>query len=253
MKHQDRILLVSSKFNFTTDALKNALIEDGFGITTCGYDREAILEGTSDSDVIILYLDAQLSRKKEILTYIQVLFEENDKVLATIGSDMETEKLCEIIPKNIIDLPMIRPVNIRNLIHEIHTILNAAGRKKRYKILLIDDDSTFLQAASRWLKKTGFYDVTIVNSGVSALNYLDDHLPDLILLDYEMPIMKGPEVLKKIRANLRSRDIPVFFLTGRNEKNAVMEAMREKPEGYLLKTDEKQIIERLNSYFGTGR
>ncbi len=251
MKHQDRILFVSGKFTFTTDALKNALIEEGFAVADCPYDRQAILEGTSDADVILLYLDMNVTRKRDLLDYMVDLFEENQKVVVTIGSEPESRKFFDLFPKNLVDIMLIRPVNIRNFIHELHTVLNASGRKKKYKILLIDDDSTFLKAASGWLKKTGFYDVTIMNSGVSALKYLEDHRPDFILLDFEMPIMKGPEVFKKIRANLQSQDIPVFFLTGKNAKNDVMEAMKLKPEGYLLKTDEKQIIARLNEYFGT--
>ncbi len=253
MKHQDRILLISEKFNFTTDALKNSLIEEGFGVTCCGYDREAILEGTSDSDVVILYLNAKIGRQKDLVNYIVELFVSNQKILVTIGSDQETERLCEFMPRSVIDLLLIRPVNIRNFIHELHSMLNAVGRKKKYRILLIDDDSTFLRAASEWLKKTGFYDVTIINSGVSALAYLEDHLPDLILLDYEMPVMKGPEVMRKIRGNFQTREIPIFFLTGNNSSLDVKEALIQKPEGYLLKSDEKQIIQRLNSYFGTDR
>lgn len=57
----------------------------------------------------------------------------------------------------------------------------------------------------------------------------------MILLDYEMPIINGGEVLKKLRENPATKDIPVVFLTGVSNRSTIQEVLAMKPQGYLLK------------------
>ena len=63
----------------------------------------------------------------------------------------------------------------------------------------MDDDPTFLKLVKNWLEEE--YKVTIVNSGMQAITYLATNTPDLILLDYEMPVTSGPQVLEMIRSD----------------------------------------------------
>ena len=105
---------------------------------------------------------------------------------------------------------------------------------KRHTILLVDDDDDFLALTNRWLKKD--YAVTAVNSGKKALAALEKEVPELLLLDYEMPEMNGAEVLRQIRANPKLKHLAVVFLTGTEDKNNVREAESLHPEGFLLKT-----------------
>ena len=105
---------------------------------------------------------------------------------------------------------------------------------KRHTVLLVDDDDDFLALTSRWLKKD--YAVTAVNSGKKALAALEKEVPELLLLDYEMPEMNGAEVLRQIRANPKLKDLAVVFLTGTEDKENVRKAESLHPEGFLLKT-----------------
>ena len=57
----------------------------------------------------------------------------------------------------------------------------------------------------------------------------------MILLAYEMPIINGGEVLKKLRENPATKDIPVVFLTGVSNRSTIQEVLAMKPQGYLLK------------------
>ena len=59
---------------------------------------------------------------------------------------------------------------------------------------------------------------------------------DLILLDYEMPVVDGPQVLQMLRQEPATEKIPVIFLTGIGTKEAVSRVMALKPDGYILKT-----------------
>ena len=72
-------------------------------------------------------------------------------------------------------------------------------------------------------------------SGKVALKFLETKSTDLILLDYEMPGDRGPDVLEKIRSNPATENIPVIFLTGVTERDKITEVLALKPQGYLLK------------------
>lgn len=75
--------------------------------------------------------------------------------------------------------------------------------------LIVDDDETFLKTVKNWLSRQ--YRVTIVTSGAQAMMYVADNQPDLILLDYEMPVTSGPQVLEMLRSEPKTAKIPVIF------------------------------------------
>ena len=79
------------------------------------------------------------------------------------------------------------------------------------------------------------YNVATAVSGKIALNFLEKRKTDLILLDYVMPDEDGPAVLKKLRENDATKDIPVVFLTGINDRSKIEKVLDMKPQGYLLK------------------
>ena len=80
--------------------------------------------------------------------------------------------------------------------------------------------------------------------------YLATNRPDLILLDYEMPVTTGPQVLEMIRSESKTSDIPVIFLTGKGDKESVMKVVSLKPNGYLLKTMKKdELLKSVADFF----
>ena len=94
------------------------------------------------------------------------------------------------------------------------------------------------------------YRVTIVTSGTQALMYIADNRPDLILLDYEMPVISGPQVLEMIRSETKVDNIPVMFLTGKGDRESVLKVLALKPDGYLLKSlNREQILDSLIEFF----
>ena len=111
----------------------------------------------------------------------------------------------------------------------------------RRRILVVDDDSQQLMQIKDLL--TEFYDVTPVKSGAAAFKYVSKHDVDLILLDYIMPEIDGPSVLKELRTMPEAKDIPVIFLTGMSEKKVVIETITElKPQGYIIKPTKKSEL-----------
>jgi len=88
-------------------------------------------------------------------------------------------------------------------------------------ILIVDDNTLNLQLISTLLSSKGYKPV-IANSGANALKYLEQKLPDLILLDIMMPEMDGFEVCQIIKSQDRFSDIPLIFLTAKNEVTDVV-------------------------------
>lgn len=95
----------------------------------------------------------------------------------------------------------------------------------RKHILVVDDDKVTLRLL-KTAQEEKFYNVTALANGKVAEKYLQTKTVDLILLDYQMPIESGAEVLK---------NIPVIFLTGVSDSDRVQEVISMKPQGYLLK------------------
>ena len=89
-----------------------------------------------------------------------------------------------------------------------------------------------------WIKYK--YRVDIVTAGMQAISFLlkvkEEEPVDLILLDYEMPVVDGTQVLQMLRQEPATANIPVIFLTGNGNKDAVARVMELKPNGYLLKS-----------------
>ena len=80
--------------------------------------------------------------------------------------------------------------------------------------------------------------------------YIADNKPDLILLDYEMPVTSGPQVLEMIRSETKTDTIPVIFLTGKGDRESVLKVLALKPDGYLLKSmDKAALLKSLEEFF----
>jgi diguanylate cyclase (GGDEF)-like protein len=101
-------------------------------------------------------------------------------------------------------------------------------------ILIADDTPENLTVLRKMLTEQG-YRVRPAISGKIALKAVDEELPDLILLDIMMPEMDGYEVCRHLKANKRTRDIPVLFISALDETINKVEAFAEGGLDYITK------------------
>ena len=80
------------------------------------------------------------------------------------------------------------------------------------------------------------YETLTATSGLSAFRSITLDRPDLILLDYEMPVCNGSQILEMIRSEKEFKDIPVIFLTSKVDRESVKKVIGLKPQGYLSKS-----------------
>jgi CheY-like chemotaxis protein len=101
------------------------------------------------------------------------------------------------------------------------------------KILLVEDSKPIRRENETALLQAG-YDVTCAVDGESALRFARDLKPDLILLDMILPKLSGPEVLRQLKDNPETSEIPVVVLSSLSEKNRER-LLEEGAEEYLEK------------------
>jgi CheY-like chemotaxis protein len=116
------------------------------------------------------------------------------------------------------------------------------------RILVVDDSATIRQAMKKLLEED--YEVLLAESGVAAIRAITLDRPDMVLLDYEMPVCNGKQTLEMLRSEDAFANIPVVFLTGRSDPNLVRELLALKPMGYLLKyLKPAEIKEKIDKFF----
>lgn len=116
-----------------------------------------------------------------------------------------------------------------------------SGTPERHTILVVDDDVTSLRLIQNHLKDG--YHIAPARSGAQALEYLaQGNVPDLILLDIEMPQMNGYELIERLKETPSWRHIPVIFLTGREGLESELKGFELGAVDYLTKPAKRELI-----------
>lgn len=102
------------------------------------------------------------------------------------------------------------------------------------KILIAEDEALILQTLELKLKKEG-YEVIGCVDGLDALQKIDSEQPDMIITDIMMPYMSGLEVVRKVKNDLASKNIPVIVLSTMGQESIVEEAFDLGADDYLKK------------------
>lgn len=134
-----------------------------------------------------------------------------------------------------------------NAMAEVEKYLNqnkeeniVSNRKK--KVLVVDDSVFMLKMMQELLGND--YEVLTATSGLSAIRSMTLDRPDLIILDYEMPVCDGSQILEMIRSEEEFADIPIIFLTSRVNRESVEKVIALKPAGYLSKSLPPESIKK---------
>jgi len=101
-------------------------------------------------------------------------------------------------------------------------------------ILIVDDNTKNLQVTGKVLKDEG-YKICLAQSGAAALKLMNEQEPNIVLLDIMMPEMDGYDVCRAIRKNSQWNDIPVIFLTARNQTDDIVKGFSSGGFDYISK------------------
>ena len=244
-----KILFISEGKSLIISAIIRNMEKSGYEIVRCSLNVEEIDKHQQETELFLLYLNGDEEQKMDALIFLKDLCTEKAKLLILLGNPVNIQSVEEHIPAALISATFERPVQIEALIDELGYLEGVNESQVRLKhILLVDDDETFLKTIKGWLSQQ--YRVTIVTSGAQAMMYVAENRPDLILLDYEMPVTSGPQVLEMLRSEPKLVDIPVIFLTGKSDRESVIQVLSLKPEGYILKSSERdKLLAAVVSFF----
>lgn len=119
---------------------------------------------------------------------------------------------------------------------------------ERPLILIVDDIAKNLQVLGAVLYQEN-YEIAMADSGAGALETLEEITPELILLDIMMPEMDGYEVCEKIKSNPRLKDIPIIFLTAKNETENIIKGFQLGAADYVTKPfNAEELIARVRTH-----
>lgn len=157
----------------------------------------------------------------------------------TIGDTLQNEDVGTSITENAM-------AEVEKYLNQNQADKIAASKKK--KILVVDDSDFMLETMRQLLGED--YAVLTATSGLSAFRSITLDRPDLVLLDYEMPVCKGSQILEMIRSEKDFADIPVIFLTSKVDRESVKKVVELKPQGYLSKSlSPEQVKKEVDLFF----
>lgn len=195
--------------------------------------------------------------EENLMTYEQfqeVFTQEKPQVSLLFNTGAGYFAYCAIAP-NMLQGGHLTPIENQNAIKEVEKYLSErkhqaeqeeAAHKK--KILLVDDSLTIRQGMKQLLEND--YDVSLADSGASAFRAITLEQPDLVLLDYEMPVCDGRQTLEMLRTVKEFDHIPVIFLTGKRDPESMIKVMPLNPAGYFLKhLKPQEIKKKIDDFF----
>jgi CheY-like chemotaxis protein len=241
-----QLVIVSEVKSFFVKVIKEKLEALSFKVDVLSAEMDAIHNYKKKYYGLIIYADEQLMEMSQDIVYIKDRAMTESIPIFAIGDQDELRVLNSLIPSQLIKKEFQRPIDILKVVEFISNYINHHNQQK--KILAVDDSGTMLRTIKVWLEDK--YNVYLANSAAMAIKYLTISKPDLVLLDYAMPVVDGKQVLEMIRTESEFADIPVMFLTNKSEKEDFENVMYLHPEGYLLKSmDSSHIINAVNDFF----
>lgn len=231
----ERILVIDD--DIVNLKIAEHVLEKDYNVTCAKSGMEGIdILKSNDIDLVLLDLYMPEMNGMDVLAKIREDASISAvKVVILTSSGMKTD-VTEAIQLGALDF-IKKPFFPTEFLDRIKKVLNIA---KKDNILVVDDDKMNLAIVHKMLGIR--YDVTCVSSGMDAISYLNNNVPDMILLDLHMPEMSGLEVLEKIREQDKLSDIPVVFLTADNDRKTEIDIFKAGAMDFIQKPFIAEVV-----------
>ena len=245
----NKVIVISATESFIPRVLVNKINETGVGCGFAPCTVEGINDNLDSAVLMVLFMEEDEIPDERIIHFLSDTVEEKSVQLILVGEQADIQQVCSHLQPDAVYRSFTRPVDNKVFADTVKDYVEKAdsGAFKK-SILIVDDDPQYLTMVREWLK--GTYKVSMVNSGLQAIKWLGKNKADLILLDHEMPVTSGPQVLEMLRSDSETCNIPVIFLTGKGDKESVMAVVALRPDGYFLKGIQKEeLLEKIQEFF----
>ena len=244
-----KVLVISATDSFLAKSLAEKIADDKITAAFVHTNIKEIDKVRSDTELMILFMSADEEDQTETYVYLKDMASDLDCKIILVGDETEYKVAKTVIPDTLILEWFRRPISMDDLTKCIGKYMEEnTGENRKKTVLIVDDDITYMRTVYEWLKDS--YHVGMAQSGVQAISYLARNKADLVLLDYEMPIANGPQVLEMLKNDSETERIPVMFLTGHGDRESVLSVVGLSPADYLLKTIDRQtLLTKLAEFF----
>ncbi len=229
-----KILLIGKLNNVVRET--NQFLAQYFHVQLCS-ENANVLEGMMkivSPDLVLISLIGAYDIDTSIFYMLSDRYAQTP--VLTIGTKEESSRFFKYYEESQFE-NLIRPVE--------HTVIMEAVCRR-----LGVDEKEVEQEAAEEKKETPGKKRSLV---AQAMTSIGRQRPDLILLDYEMPVCDGRMTLEMIRADKDMNDIPVIFLTAVNDRDNIEAVLKLKPAGYFLKPPVKdRLIAEIDKVLGNG-
>ena len=249
MGEEGMITIVSSTEGFFTKGLQTKLKEIGISsrFAQLSDKNKEVEKVAPQTDIFVLYMQDDMD--PDYWYSFSDILSIKSKEIIVIGEQSEYDQLKKNINERLIRKWFDRPLDMNAFLNYVRVYFDKGDETPEKKtILIVDDDMTYMRLIYDWLKDE--YNVGMANSGVQAISWLVKNRADLVLMDYEMPVVSGTQVFEMLKTDAVTGNIPVMFLTGKNDMDVVMEVIDLKPVDYMLKTISKQgLLGKIRGFF----
>ncbi len=242
--HCPNVLYIQSGEGIVKKGIEKNLSGANFKVITVPDEPDRIIASRNDAEIIIYNPGTNDGSNVGItMNILSEICQDDSKILCLTGDMSEINRAMASNGAGLVSRIYPRPVDVDALVKDVtffKELLDEYHRRKT--IFVVDDDTGYLSVIERWLSPA--YSVQCFNSGKKMLDGLSAITADLILCDLEMPQMDGIDLMRILRLDNENREqkIPIILLTGNNNKEIVFNALKYKPDGYLLKTSPKEYI-----------
>ncbi len=261
MSSSQNAVFILHKMSIIARGLERKLTDRGIRVTAVTDQYDSLPSLASETGVYVLYLPENVtegSAEYSFLEQVCSLLSDIQSSVLVIGEARHKSELSGKFP--ILDTSrwFVKPVNPDLFCAEVTELCGgdasvsdapagassgaatAASNTAEKKIFLVDDDPAFAAMVRTWLKDT--YKTYVGTDGMQAVNFLRKNPVDLVLLDYDMPVVNGPQVLQMLREDPATAEIPIIFLTGVATEEEIRQLKELNPDGYILKATPKEKL-----------
>lgn len=244
------VLYIRSGKGIVTKGIEKSLSDIDYRVISVEDEPDEIIKYKDEADIILYHpVSGGESHIGITMNLLSEICCDDMKIFLLMGDNSDIEIAKKSSGFNAVSEVYSRPVNMQRFVDDIeHFTLLLEEYHRKKTIFIVDDDPDYISVVTRWLSKD--YQISAFNAGEELIKGLSVSKPDLILMDYEMPGLDGYDLMKYIKSDESTKDIPVIFLTGKNDREHVFKILNYKPDGYLLKTSQKEnLIDSIDRFF----
>ena len=236
------------------EILNNKLLKEGYDASWVMDGEEGMKQMTETKPDLIL-LDIVMPKKDgyQVLEEMQkdaTLKKIPVIVISNSGQPVEIERIVKLGVKDYIVKAQFSPDEVMAKVKKYLEPQSAeAGTNKSVKglkILIVEDDPFLAALALKRLQQEG-YDVRNAADGSLGIQAMQESVPDLVLLDIIMPVMNGFDVLKKMKADDKLKNIPVIIFSNLGQEQEVEEGKKLGADDFLVKAKFtlREVVEKI--------